>query len=582
MESWRKERVLDVIIRGGQVVDGSGAPAQKADIGIKGERIVDVGELDADAGTVVDAAGRFVAPGFVDVHTHYDAQVFWDGALTPSPLHGVTTAFAGNCGFTIAPLSGRSEDAQYLMRMLARVEGMPVESLREGVPWNWKTTAEYLEQVKGRLAINAGFMVGHSALRRAVMGAESVARHASSDEVRAMQRLLRDGLEAGGIGFSSSWGPAHHDAEGNKVPSRHASRQELLDLCRVAGEYEGTSLEFIASVGHNEPWAIELMADMSVAGQRILNWNALGVTAARLEECRDQLAGSDFARQRGGRVVALTVPTSSAMRINFVSGFLLDMIPGWDEIMFLPYREKLALFADPAFRARMKALAEQPPPSSLVASLVNWAGLQIFDVVAVENEQYKGRKVGDIAREERRDPWEVLSSIALADDLRTCFGPLPAPVTDEDWKARVEVWRDGRAVIGASDAGAHLDMITSFTYPTSLIAETVRSRQLLPMEEAIHLLTDVPARLYGLVERGRVAKRWYADLVVLDPATVGSGEVEMRYDLPGGAGRLYGEAKGIDHVLVNGSFVVRDGRLVQESAGHLLRSGRDTRTPSIE
>jgi N-acyl-D-aspartate/D-glutamate deacylase len=571
--------MLDVIIRGGDVVDGTGAPGRRADVGIKGGRIVHVGEVGQEAATVVDAAGKVVAPGFVDIHTHYDAQVFWDGALTPSPCHGVTTVVAGNCGFTIAPLSSRPDDGPYLMRMLARVEGMPVDSLRVGVPWNWSSTAEYFEQVEGRLGVNAGFMVGHSALRRFVMGAESVSREATADEIRAMQQLLRDGLEAGGVGFSSSLGPAHNDAEGNKVPSRHASRQELVELCRVLGEFEGTSLEFIAGVGQNDPWAVELMADLSVAAQRTLNWNALGVTAARLDECREQLKAGDVARQKGGKVVALTVPTGSCLRVNFVSAFLLDMIPGWDAIVLRPYAEKLELFADPDVRARMKEMAKQPFHLSL---LTEWAQLMIFDVVAPENQDYKGRLVGDIADEQGRDPWDVLCSIVLADELRTSFGRLPADETDEDWKARVEVWRDPRAVIGASDAGAHLDMISTFTYPSQVLAEAVRRRQLISIEEAIHLLTDVPARLYGLVDRGRVAESWYADLVVIDPSVIGSREVSMRYDLPGGAGRLYAEADGVDHVLVNGSFVVRDGLLTQERGGHLLRRGHDTRTPPLD
>src|SRR5437899_2584923 len=197
--------MFDVIIRGGDVVDGTGAPRRRADVGITDGRITAIGDLPGEAATVIDATGKVVAPGFIDVHTHFDAQVFWDGALTPSPLHGVTTALAGNCGFTIAPLSSNPADGDYLMRMLARVEGMPLESLREGVPWDWQTTAEYLDAVDSRLGINAGFMVGHSAIRRIVMGEESNQREATDDELKSMSRLLHDGLDAGGIGFSSSW-----------------------------------------------------------------------------------------------------------------------------------------------------------------------------------------------------------------------------------------------------------------------------------------------------------------------------------------------------------------------------------------
>src|ERR1700677_1091879 len=214
--------MLDAVFWGGTVGEGTGSPGRRADVAIKGDRIVKIGSVDDPARITIDARGKLVTPGFIDVHTHFDAQVFWDGALTPSPLHGVTTALAGNCGFSIAPLSDDPADGEYLMRMLARVEGMPLESLREGVPWNWKSTGDYLAAIEGRLGINAAFMVGHSALRRVVMGRDSSARAATDEEQASMDRLLRDGLEGGGLGFSSSWARTHNDAEGDMVPSRYA------------------------------------------------------------------------------------------------------------------------------------------------------------------------------------------------------------------------------------------------------------------------------------------------------------------------------------------------------------------------
>jgi N-acyl-D-aspartate/D-glutamate deacylase len=573
--------MFDVVIRGGDVVDGTGAPRRRADVGVQGDRVVQIGTIDGDAATVIDATGKVVTPGFIDVHTHFDAQVFWDGALTPSPLHGVTTALAGNCGFTIAPLSDRADDGEYLMRMLARVEGMPLESLQEGVPWNWKTTADYLDSIEGTLGINAGFMVGHSALRRVVMGPASIEREATADELDAMKRLLRAGLEAGGFGFSSSWARTHNDADGHMVPSRYASRDEIVELCRVVGEYPGTSLEFIPMVGPKfEPWAVELMADMSAAAQRPLNWNVMTVNAANLAECQDKLAASDHARAKGAKVVALTVPMSFGVRLSFRSGFVLDAMPEWESVMLLPPGEKLAVFRDPAQRARLNELAQSP--ANPLRAVANWGNKVIFDVVAPENEQYRGKVVQDIADDQGRDPWDVLCDIAIADELHTSFGSIPVPESDEDWKARLEVWRDRRAVIGASDAGAHLDLLASFNYATELLGKAVRRRQLLPLEEAVHLLTDVQARLYGLDGRGRLETGAYADVVVLDPDRVGSDEVGMRFDLPGGAGRLYAEADGIDHVLVNGAPNVRDGALTADRPGTVLRSGRDSATPSLD
>jgi N-acyl-D-aspartate/D-glutamate deacylase len=349
----------------------------------------------------------------------------------------------------------------------------------------------------------------------------------------------------------------------------------------VVSEQPGTSLEFIPMVGPKfEPWAVELMSSMSAAAQRQLNWNVMNVSAANLADCQAKLEAGDYARARGGKVVALTVPMNFGVRLSFRSGFVLDAMPEWEDVMLLPLDQKLAVFADPAARARLNELAQSP--TNPLRSLANWGNKVIFDVVAPENEQYRGQLVADIAADQGRDPWDVLCDIAQADELNTSFGSIPPPETDEDWKARLEVWRDRRAVIGASDAGAHLDLLASFNYATELLGKAVRQRAMLPLEEAVHLLTDVQARLYGLTHRGRVAQGWYADLVVLDPATVGSHDVGMRFDLPGGAGRLYAEADGIDHVLVNGRPIVANGALTDVRAGTLLRAGRDTQTAPLD
>jgi N-acyl-D-aspartate/D-glutamate deacylase len=573
--------MFDVVIRGGDVFDVPGAARRRPDVGVKGDRVVEIGTIDGDAATVIDATGKVVAPGFIDVHTHFDAQVFWDGALTPSPLHGVTTALAGNCGFTIAPLSDRPDDGEYLMRMLARVEGMPLESLQQGVPWNWKSTAEYFDAVDGTLGINAGFMIGHSALRRVVMGTAATERESTPAELDAMKQLLRAGLEVGGFGFSSSWARTHNDSDGHMVPSRYASRDEIIELCRVTGEYPGTSLEFIPMVGPAfEPWAVELMTDMSVAAQRPLNWNVMTVSAMNLAECQAKLGAGDYARSKGGKVVALTVPMSFGVRLSFRSGFVLDAMPEWEGVMLLPADEKLAIFKDPAGRARLNELAQSP--TNPLKALANWGNKVIFDVVAPENQQYRGMLVQDIADDQGRDPWDVLCDIAVADELHTSFGSVPMPESDDDWKARIQVWRDHRAVIGASDAGAHLDLLASFNYATELLGKAVRQRQLLSLEEGIHLITDVQAQLYGLNGRGRLETGSFADVVVLDPTTIGSHEVGMRFDLPGGAGRLYAEADGIEHVLVNGTAIVQDGTLTSERQGTLLRAGTDSSTPTLD
>ena len=566
--------MLDTVVRGGIVVDGTGAAARTADVGVRDGRIVAIGAVDDDAAQVIDAGGCVVAPGFVDIHTHYDAQAFWDPTLSPSPLHGVTTVVGGNCGFTIAPLT--PEDGDYLMRMLARVEGMPLESLAVGVPWNWRTTAEYLDLLDGTLMPNAGFLVGHSALRRVVMHDDATRRAATPAEIAEMQQLLRDGLSAGALGFSSTWSPSHNDHTGTPVPSRHASRDEMISLCSVVGEYPGTTLEFIPAVGQFSQDAFELMADMSAAANRPLNWNLLQVYAQSWEIVQHQLTGGDIAAARGGKVLALTLPDSFRMRLNFTSGFVLDILPGWDKLMALSVDEKLRQLRDPAERAEWDRAAQSV--EGPVRALANWAGYYVLETFSEQWKPYEGRLVGDIAQELGREPWDVLADIVVADELRTVIANQDRGQDDETWRRRVEVWRDPRAVVGASDAGAHLDMIDSFSFATTLISKAVREHGLVSVEEAVQLLSDRPARLYGLDGRGRLSEGWSADIVVFDPDTIGPAPVHTRFDLPGGAGRVYGGAEGIHHVLVNGVPCVRGEELLPARPGSLLRSGRDTST----
>jgi N-acyl-D-aspartate/D-glutamate deacylase len=569
--------MYDVIIRGGDVIDGTGAARRRADVGIDGGRVTAIGDLSASEATqVIDATGRVVTPGFIDVHTHIDAQAFWDPTLSPSPLHGVTTVFAGNCGFSIAPLSDDPADGEYLMHMLSRVEGMPLRSLQEGVPWNWTSTAEYLDALEHTLSINAGFLVGHSAVRRVVMGGDATRRQATGAEVGEMCALLRNGLAAGAIGFSSSWSSTHNDTERNMVPSRYASRDELIALCAVLADFPGTSLEFIPTIGVFDEEITNLMVDMSLAAKAPLNWNVLAVTPKTLDAGYAKLAASDVAAARGATVVGLTAPMSLDFRMTFESGFLLDAVPGWEEPMLLPHDRKLALLRDPERRAELGEIAAG---KHNMRHFTNWAKMTIFHTVAPQNAAFAGRNIGEVAGELGMTAWDTLCEIAIADDLLTSFGHPSVAEPDENWKARLEVWRDKRAVIGASDAGAHLDMFFSADYATKMLEEAVVKRDLLPLEEAICLLTAVPADLYMLTDRGRLIEGAYADVIVFDAARIGTNPMELRTDLPAGAARLYAEANGIDHVLCNGVEIVRHGQFTAARPGTILRSGTHTKSP---
>jgi N-acyl-D-aspartate/D-glutamate deacylase len=568
--------MLDVLIKGGQLVDGTGTPSRVADVGIRGGRVVSIGMIDESASRTIDAAGMTLAPGFIDIHTHFDAQALWDPTMSPSSLHGVTSVIGGNCGFSIAPL--RPETTDYLMRMLARVEGMPLAALQAGAPWDWTSTAEFLDRLEGNLAINAGFMVGHSAIRRVVMGEESIGHIATGDQLAEMVQLLREGLAAGGFGFSTSWGSSHQDAEGNPVPSRHAGLGELQSLAQVCGEYEGTSLEFVPSSGEFTVEERDAFTAMSAGAGRPLNWNSIRAGAESLEKDRRALDVGTWASERGGKVVGLAMPVDFPARYCFLTPFILDSFPGWAKPMALPVEDRIRVLSDPVRRRELNASAQ------LHESRFNhadWGAKRIAQTFTPETKRFEGRLVSDIAAESHKDAFDALLDIVCADRLRTTFSRVPAPSTPEDWAARQEIWRDPRSLIGGSDAGAHLDFTANFYYPTYMMGTVVRDEGVLSIEEAVAMVTARPADLYGLRDRGRLVPGAYADIVIFDQGTIGAEEVVTKFDLPSGAGRLFAGARGIERVMVRGEDVVVRNQFTDARPGQVLRSGQDTATPSM-
>jgi N-acyl-D-aspartate/D-glutamate deacylase len=572
--------MIDVIIRGGEVIDGTGAPRRTADVGIDGGRVVAVGQVDESARRTVDAGGCVVAPGFIDVHTHLDVQGFWDQTLSPSPLHGVTTVIGGNCGFSVAPLS--ADATEYLLQMLAKVEGMPLSALRQGVPWDWHSTSDYLERFERRLSINAGFMIGHSPLRRVVMGTDATERPAEPNEIAAMSALLADGLRAGGLGLSTSWGFAHRDGDGRPVPSSHAPAAELIQLASVCRDFDGTSIEFIPP-HPNAPFEAEVMdvmVAMSVAAQRPLNWNLMNPSAANADVCAHNLGVYASAKRSGGHVVALTNPFPSMLRISFDPGFLLDALPGWAPVMSLPPQEKLAILSDPVRRRELELSAARPSGAfDLVAK--DWGGHFIFDTHSEATRRYQGRYLQDVAAEMGKSAFDALLDIVCADDLKTGFGRATPSVEPEDLAVRARIWENPGALVGGSDTGAHLDMLATFSLTTTFLARAVREFGVMTTERAVHHLTGRPAALYGLVDRGILAEGAHGDVVVFDEQTVAPSEVSTRFDLPGGAGRLYAEAVGVHSVFVNGVLIVDDGNFTDARPGDVVRSGTDTHTSAL-
>jgi N-acyl-D-aspartate/D-glutamate deacylase len=569
--------MLDYAITGGTVVDGTGADAVRADVGITGGRIVEIvppGGLSEQATETFDADGLVVAPGVVDVHTHYDAQLYWDPYATPSNVHGVTTVFGGNCGFTLAPL--RASDGDYTRRLMARVEGMAIPALERGAPWDWESFGEYLAGLDGRVGVNAGFLVGHCALRRYVMGPEAVEREATDAEVAEMVSVLHTSIAAGGLGLSTTRSSTHMDGDERPVASRLASEDELLALCAAVGEHEGTTLEGIVEGclrGFSDEEA-DLLARISAAANRPINWNVFVVSGRKPDKAHHQLLPSQRAREVGGRVIALMMPVHAEMNMSLGTFCALWLIPGWSATLSLPPEEKAAKLRDSAVRAEMLAAAKGTPFSRLT----HFASYHIGDTSRPANASLEGRLVGEIAAERGLDPFECLCEIAIADDFTTVLWPTPGDDGDEDWALRRELWDDPDVILGGSDAGAHLDRMMGSSYPTRFLADCLRGRKLVPLERAVQMMTDVPARLYGLRQRGRLQEGWHADVFVFDPLTVAAGPARRVWDLPGDSLRLTASSMGVRRVLVNGVVTVADGESTGALPGTVLHSGRDTAT----
>ena len=573
--------MLDHLITGGTVVDGTGAAPRLADVAVRDGRIVAItppGEVAEEAANVIDAAGQLVIPGVIDPHTHYDAQLFWDGGASPSNVHGVTTVIGGNCGFTLAPL--RAEDAAYTREFMASVEGMSVAALEEGVPWNWETFAEYLDRLEGKVGVNAGFLVGHNALRRYVMGPDSVGSEATPEQVAAMQELLAESIRAGGLGFSTTLSRTHSDGDGKPVASRWATNEELLALCAVVEQHPGTTLEAMTDgcLDQFSDEEIELFSDMTATAKRPLNWNVLTIDSREPTRIPRQLSAGDVATAKGGRIVALTLPVQVPMNMSFLNHCGLFLIPGWkDLVLGLPVPERIVELQKPEVQAQMLELS-QAPEAGVFKRLADFENYIVGDTYSSANEGLKGRRVGELAAERGQDAFATLIDIDVADELRTVLWPIPPDGDDASWELRRQTWADDRAMLGGSDAGAHLDRMCGAPFPTRFLGDTLRGKKLVPLERAVQLMTQVPAELFGIEERGILTEGFHADIVVVDPETVGSELAELVHDLPGNSPRLTADSIGVTRVLVNGTVVVVDGKPTGELPGTILRSGRDTRT----
>lgn len=571
---------VDLLISGVLIVDGTGSEPRAGDLAVTEGRITAMAEPGTVTGArrTIDGEGLVVCPGFIDPHTHYDAQLLWDPSASPSSIHGVTSVIAGNCGFTLAPV--RPGDGEYTARMMAKVEGMPLAALAEGVDWKWSSTGDYLNRLDGNIGVNAGFLVGHCAIRREVMGEDSVGNEATPDQIEAMRELLGESLAAGGMGFSTTRARTHSDGAGEPVASRWATESEVLALAEVVSQHEGTTLEFASDgcLDGFEPEEVEFMIQFSKTGKRPLNWNVLTVDSHAPERYRNQIAAMDHCADEGARVVALTMPVIVPMNMSFLNFCALNLLPDWGDILGLPLADRMEKLRDPEVRKFMQERAASPD-AGVFARLTGWDIYVIGDTFSGANAGLSGRKVGDIATERGDDnPFDTLLDVVLEDDLQTILWPGATDNDPESWDLRQEAWGHPSVMLGGSDAGAHLDRMMGSGYPTRFLADCLRGRKLVSLERAVQMLTQVPAELFGLRDRGVLAVGAHADLVVFDPETIDSEILTMVADLPAGESRLHSDSAGIRHVFLGGVETVTDGQFNGTTSGKILRSGVDTDT----
>jgi N-acyl-D-aspartate/D-glutamate deacylase len=567
--------MIDVLLRGGRVCDGTGAPARDADVAIAAGRIVAVGRAPGAARRTIDVAGMIVAPGFVDVHTHYDAQVTWDRLCTPSCWHGVTSVVLGNCGFALAPC--RPADRDRLLRMLEHVEGMPLASLRAGTAWEWETFPEYVAALRARpLGPNVGALLGHSAIRTWVLAEEAYARAARADEVDAMAALVREGMAAGAVGLATSRSPAHVGEAGRPVPSRLATRDELRALVRAMAESGRGVLEITTETFPIAPEELAFLQELAREARRPVSFSAIldvpdrrGVWEPVYEALRDGLA-------RGAAVFPQVSCRPMRFDFDLATGCAsLDAMPCWRRWRAAPsHAARLALLRDPAFRAAVKAetVGRTAAPASR-----RWAEVVLEEAARPEHAAFAGRTLAEIAAARGGDAIDALLDVSAAEDLRARFSMLLVNYDDEHVGALL---RRPESLIALSDAGAHVSVLCDAGWATHLLGHWVRERGLFGWEEAVRRLTSMPAAIYGIPDRGLLAPGLVADVTCFDPTRVAARPLEKVRDFPGGAARWIARADGIEHVLVGGEEFVAHGEWTGRHPGAVLAPGVPVRPPA--
>jgi len=554
----------DLLIKNGLLVDGTGAPARRADVAIAGGTIAEIGRVTGGATAVIDAADLVVAPGFIDPHTHYDAQICWDGAVTPSSWHGVTSVIMGNCGVGIAPCKPKAREVA--MRDLVNVEAIPFDVLNMGITWDWETFPEFLEAAaKRNPSLNLGFLAPLTPFRHYVMGEASMERAATHDETARIKALLGEAIDAGAFGFSTTILNQHMGYQGRPLACRNASRDELKVYANALKERGKGAIEIALTrkIAVMDDEEYELLDFLLRESGRHVTFLALFDRDDIPEAVRDTLRKAAPLIARGAR--PQTSPLPLTRDINMRSPFSFAAFPSWKRVFVDKSKPaQAAVYADPTFRNQFREELKRP------MAFGNWERINVHEVSSPALKALEGRSVADLAREQGKDGVDAFLDLTLQADLDIEF-------TMASFNTRVdrmtEILNDKSVLVALGDGGAHVDMLCDAGYPTYLLGTWVRERQALTLEEGVRRLTSDPAEVFGVKGRGRLAPGLAADVAIFDAARVGStNRGERRFDLPGGAKRMVMPSRGVEYTVVNGVVTWADGKLTGAAAGRVLRS----------
>jgi len=578
----------DLLIKNGTIVDGTRMPAYRGDIGIRNGRIVAMGNLTESTKRTIDATGLVVAPGFIDIHTHYDAALSggtkWDPYASLSGWHGVTTVAIGNCGFGFAPV--KPEDRERAMRRMERTESIPLSCMQHGMRWDWETFPQYLDSLeRGGLGVNAASLVPYSPLRAYVLGNEPARDpeyKVTEEQLQQMKNILREGLQAGGFGFSATWSMANRDYDGGYLPTHVAPREEFLEMAKVMREFNRGAIEWtmgraLQKLGH------EFLIELAQTSGRPVNWNAIVYDPTHPDSWRKELAWAEKAYQQ-----AVVLPVNICLPIEFEftlqSIGLFDNLPAWNEATIGTLEERKAKLADPGRRAKLRADMDRArsvlPPregegrttdgEAGQIQMFRWNETLIDDVHLEKNKHLKGRSIADVAKELNKHPVDTLLDLAVEEDLKTEFNMQGLINNNEE--AVAEIVKHRLTLVGASDGGAHTKFLTTGRYPTHFLAHWVRDKQLMTLEEAHWRLSTMIGWAIGIRDRGWLREGMPADIVVYDFEKLAVKPMETVHDLPDGDWRRVQKADGYRFIIVNGQITFEDNICSMALPGKMLRS----------